>query len=136
KIVELPHSGRLCLVYGVDRQSVESVMWILPITVAVGLLVGYALAWAYDVVARKAFAATLTDAEREQFDEYRRLLPWRNFADVVELDRIAIKSALDGISSLAQQLQALRHKISSERSASASAIPASRGWKLGSRRVP
>jgi hypothetical protein len=92
-------------------------MWILPITVAAGLVLGYALAWGYDVLARKRFAATLTKAERAQFDEYRRVLPWRNFADVVELDRIAIKSALDGISSLSQQLHMLRQKIRASRAA-------------------
>jgi hypothetical protein len=95
-------------------------MWILPITVAAGLVVGYALAWTYDLLARKAFEATLTEAEREQFDEYRRLLPWRNFADVVELDRVAIKSALDGLSSLSQQLQTLREKLRTDRATQAS----------------
>jgi hypothetical protein len=86
-------------------------MWILPTTIVAGLVLGYALAWAHDLLARKAFEATLTDAEREQFDAYRRVLPWRNFANVVELDRMAIKSALDGISSLSRQLQTLRRTI-------------------------
>jgi HAMP domain-containing protein len=92
-------------------------MRILPTIVAAGLLFGYALAWAHDLLARKAFEATLTDAEREQFDAYRRVLPWRNFADVVELDRMTIKSALDGISSLSQQLQTLRQKLRASRAA-------------------
>jgi len=92
-------------------------MWILPTIVAAGLLFGYALAWAYDLLAREAFEATLTEAERAQFDAYRRVLPWRNFAHVVELDRADIKTALDGISSLSQQLQALRQKLRASRAA-------------------
>jgi LPS O-antigen subunit length determinant protein (WzzB/FepE family) len=61
-------------------------IWALAM-IATAALLGCALGWAYDYLQRKAFDATLTESERAQFNDYRLVLPWRNFANVVEMDR-------------------------------------------------
>jgi hypothetical protein len=118
-------------------------MWTLATTIACAILLGYALAWAHDRVQRKAFEATLTEAERAQFHLYRLALPWRGFANAVEIGRAetfnrlvdtqralrarreaiqgskSIQDNLDlgGISSLTERVRALREEIRAAKAA-------------------
>jgi hypothetical protein len=82
-----------------------SPVWTLAI-IAAATLLGYALAWAHDCLKRKAFEATLSETERAQFNDYRLVLPWRNFANVVEMDRT---------NALSDQVRALHEEIRAER---------------------
>jgi DNA polymerase III sliding clamp (beta) subunit (PCNA family) len=85
--------------------------------IAAAALFGCALGWAYDHLQRKAFEVTLSETERAQFNDYRRVLPWRHFANVVELDRANIETALEGISSLSDRVRVPRQKIKAARAA-------------------
>jgi hypothetical protein len=62
-------------------------VWALA-AIATGVLVGCALIWVFDRLDRRAFEATLSQSERERFSYYRLVLPWRNFAKVVEIERV------------------------------------------------
>jgi hypothetical protein len=86
-------------------------LWLIPPIVACAWTIGYALALANEARKRQAFAATLTKAERAQFNAYRAVLPWRNFANVVASDRSQVAAVLGGlssISSLSDHVRALR----------------------------
>jgi DNA polymerase III sliding clamp (beta) subunit (PCNA family) len=85
--------------------------------IAAAALFGCALAWTHDHLQRKAFEDTLSETERAQFIDYRLVLPWRHFANVVELDRANIETALEGISSLSDRVRVLRQKIRAARAA-------------------
>ena len=88
-------------------------LWLIPIIVACAWSIGYALALANEARKRKAFEATLTKAELAQFNAYRGVLPWRNFANVVASDRsqvAAVLSGLSSISSLSDHVRALRRR--------------------------
>ena len=90
-------------------------LWLVPPIIAGALLIGYALALAIEWRRRKAFEATLSAAELARFKAYRAVLPWRNFAKVVESDRAQLATALGDISSLSDGIRALRWKLAGAR---------------------
>jgi hypothetical protein len=71
-------------------------LWLIPPIVACAWSIGYALAVANDWRKRKAFEATLSNTELRQFNAYRAVLPWRNFADVLASDRAQVAAVLGG----------------------------------------
>ena len=88
-------------------------MWTLAILVTFCALLGYALAWIHDRLQRKAFEATLTEIERARFNVYRLVLPWRNFAKVVEIDRAeTLTKLIDQQFNLRADREAIRHSKS------------------------
>jgi hypothetical protein len=95
---------------------------LIPPIVAFAWSIGYALALANEVRKRKAFEATLTRTELRQFNAYRAVLPWRNFANVVASDRSQVAAVLGGISSissLSDRIRALRRQHMAARGAQA-----------------
>jgi transketolase N-terminal domain/subunit len=93
-------------------------VWLVPPIVACAWLIGYAFALAIEVRARKAFEATLSETELAEFNAYRAVLPWRNFANVVATDRLQVAAALGEIASLSDlsdSLRALRWKLMAAR---------------------
>jgi hypothetical protein len=71
-------------------------LWLIPPIVVCAWSIGYALAVANDWRKRKAFEATLSNTELRQFNAYRAVLPWRNFADVLASDRAQVAAVLGG----------------------------------------
>jgi hypothetical protein len=55
-------------------------MWTLLAIAAVGFAAFGLFVWYHDVRARKAFEATATATEREQFKGFRMVAPWRKFS--------------------------------------------------------
>jgi len=93
-------------------------VWLVPPIVACAWMIGYAVALAIEARARRAFEATLSETERAQFNAYRAVLPWRNFANIVATDRLQVAAALDEIASLSDlsdRVRALRWQLMAAR---------------------